>query len=112
MKTKVKSIDGDSLTFDNGLILSSDHDQDCCENHYLSFADLKLEDFEGLEFDLSNDGFFERIDDYGIKLIPVNGQSVSIPGYGSNNGYYSTNLALVLSDGRSFDISTCQVIND
>jgi hypothetical protein len=53
----------------------------------------------------------KKIEDYGIELIPVHGWSVKIPGYGSNNGYYSTNLSLVLSDGREFDITECQEIN-
>jgi hypothetical protein len=113
---KVVKIDSDSLEFDNGIILTSDHDQDCCENHYLSLSDLTIEDFNGLVFDLSKDDFYERIKDYGIALKPLNGFPVRIPGYGSNNGYYSSNLSLVISDGKgftkTFDISECQDIND
>ncbi len=112
---KVVKIDSDSLEFDNGIVLTSDHYQDCCESHYLSLRDLTLEDFEGLEFDLSNDDFFERIGGYGIALKPINGFPVRIPGYGSNNGYYSSDLSLELSDGKgftkSYDISDCQDIN-
>ena len=115
-KLKVVKVDPDSIEFDNGLTLTSDHDQDCCENHYLSFSDLTIADFEGLEFDLSGEDFFKRIEDYGIELIPIQGHSVKVPGYGSNNGYYSSNLDLVLTDGKSFtksfDISDCQVISD
>lgn len=109
---KVKTVDKDSITFENGITLTSNHERDCCENHYLDFSNLKLEDFEGLEFDLSGDAFFERVEDYGIRLIPTNGHPVSIPGYGYNNGYYSSNLDLVLSDGREFNITECQVITD
>lgn len=108
---KVIKIDNESIGFDNGITLSSDHETDCCEHHWLSFKDLKLEDFQDLEFDLSNDNLFERVEDYGIRLLPVNGHPVSVPGYGSNNGYYSTNLTLTLSDGRTFDISECQIID-
>src|SRR6478735_787806 len=104
MKTKVKSCNGDSITFFNGLTLNSNHTRDCCENHYLDFSNLEDSDFDGLEFDLSSDTFFERVPDYGIRLIPINGHPVSVPGYGSNNGYYSSNLSLTLSDGRSFDV--------
>ena len=112
---KVVRIDSDSLDFDNGITLISSHSPDCCEHHWLSLEDLTLADFDGLEFDLSNDDFFERIDGYGIALKPINGFPVRIPGYGSNNGYYSSNLSLVLSskeDGvlKHFDISDCQVI--
>jgi hypothetical protein len=109
---KVTKIDSESLIFDNGMVLSSFHDHDCCESHYLSLADLTLEDFEGLEFDLSNDDFFERIENYGIALKPKNGHPVRIPGYGSNNGYYSSNLALVLEANgeviKRYDITECQ----
>jgi hypothetical protein len=121
-KVKVVKIDDESLEFDNGVVLTSDHSeylisdnsQFCCESHYLSFADLTIADFEGLEFDLTSDGFFERIEGYGIALIPLAGFPVRIPGYGHNNGWYSDQLNLVLSDDRGFikvfDITKCQVI--
>lgn len=112
---KVVDVKG-GLTFDNGLHLDSEHEQDCCEQHYLSFHDLTLQDFDGLEFDLSSDDFFKRIEDYGIALKPIKGHSVKIPGYGSNNGYYSCDLSLCLYEKgnviKRFDITSCQVIND
>lgn len=115
---KVVKVTNDSLVFDNGYILESEHESDCCEYHWLSFTDLTLEDFEDMEFDLSNDEFFEKIDGYGIKLIPTSHHhSVRVPGYGSNNGYYSTNLTLTVSDSNfkklaEYDITECQVIDD
>lgn len=112
---KVTHVNEDGLVFEDGTSLYSDHDSDCCEHHYLSFADLSLSDFEGLEFDLSSDAFFERVEDYGIRLLPVNGQPVSVPGYGYNNGYYSANLTLVLEKDKAttkYDITECQVITD
>ena len=111
----VVKIDKESIKFDDGSELYSSHEQDCCEHHYLSFEHLTLDDFDGLKFNLSNSDFFKKIDGYGIELIPVKGHSVKVPGYGSNNGYYSSNLELVLSDGesfRNFDISECQDITD
>lgn len=109
---KVVHVNSDEITFENGVVLYSHHDQNCCENHYLSFADLSLNDFDGLIFDLSGDGFFERVEGYGIRLIPLNGHPVSIPGYAYNNGYYSSNLSLCLSGPhgfeRTYDIEECQ----
>lgn len=113
---KVIEISNDTIYFDNGTILTSNHDQDCCESHELDMEHLTLKDFEGLEFDLNNDNFFRRIEDYGIELVPVKGWPVKIPGYGSNNGYYSTELTLVVTNNKDFrkeyDISECQEIND
>jgi hypothetical protein len=114
-KLKVVKIEDEQIEFENGMILFSSHDQDCCENHYLSFKDLTIADFEGLEFDLTNDNFFKKIDDYGIELIPIHGHSVKVPGYGSNNGYYSSNLQLCIGGNgveKEWDITECQDIKD
>ena len=114
-KLKVTKIDSYSLEFDNGIELYSTHETDCCEHHFLSLSDLTLADFEGLEFDLTNDDFFERIEGYGIALKPINGHPVRIPGYGSNNGYYSPDLNLILTNNkdftRTFDVTECQYID-
>lgn len=110
MTTKAIKITDDGIKFDNGITLYSNHDSDCCESHYLNFKDLSLIDFEGLKFDLSGDNFFKRVDGYGIELLPITGHPIRIAGHGYNNGYYSTQLDLVLSDGRKFDVSDCQVI--
>lgn len=112
---KVVYVDEGVLRFDDGSKLYSEHESDCCESHYLSFADLSLPDFEGLDFDLWSPDFFEKVDGYGIRLRPVDGHSISVPGYGYNNGYYSSNLTLVLKREEStttFDISECQDIKD
>lgn len=104
-----------ALIFDDGVKLYSDHHQDCCEHHEITLDDLELSDFEGLEFDFTNDNFFKRIEGFGIELIPVQGHSVKIPAHGYNNGYYGTDLELVIEgDGilKKYDISECQVIED
>lgn len=113
---KVVKIDSESIEFENGIRLFSNHDQDCCENHYLSMSDLSLEDFKEMEFDLSGDNFFKRIDGYGIELIPLKGWSIKIPGYGYNNGYYSSMMDLIITNNndftRTYNISECQEITD
>ena len=113
MKTKVVKVDQYGLEFDNGMSLSSYHQSDCCESHELYFKDLELKDFDGLEFDLSNEKFFNKIPDYGIELIPLKGHSVKIAGHGYNNGYYSTDLTLVIHGNgynAEYDITECQDI--
>ena len=112
---KVVKISGDIIEFENGIQLYSNHESDCCESHELYIKDLTMSDFEGLEFDLSNDDFFRRIPDYGIELIPINGYSVKIAGHGYNNGYYSDQLDLIITDGKdfikSYNITECQDID-
>lgn len=110
--SKVIYVSSTSLGFDDGVTLYSEHERDCCERHWLSFSDLKLDDFDGLNFDLSGDSWFERVPGYGIRLLPLNGHQVAIPGYGQNGGFYSSNLAVVVeypgAMKRVFDISECQ----
>jgi hypothetical protein len=112
---KVVKIESECIEFENGVKLYSNHESDCCEQHWLSFEHLTFCDFEDLEFDLTGDSFFKKIEGYGIELMPINGHSVKVPGYGSNNGYYTTNLQLVLSKGedvyKEFDITECQEIS-
>lgn len=113
--SKIVEIGNEEVIFDDGSTLQSEHQSDCCEHHWLDFSGLELADVSKLDFDLSGD-FFERVEDFGIRLLPVNGMPIPVPGYGSNNGYYSSNLHLVLTDanGRevsSFDIGDCQVID-
>lgn len=109
---KVVKLDGNEVVFNNGIKLSSFHDRECCERHYLDFSILTLDDFEGLVFDLTSNNFFKRIENYGIELVPINGYSVKVPGYASNTGNYSSDLHLVLMDNndiiKNYDISECQ----
>jgi hypothetical protein len=110
---KVTSVTRDCITFSNGYELRSHHDQDCCETHELTLTDINLDDFDGLEFSLSGDEFFRKVPDFGIELVPISGHPVKIPAHGYNNGYYGTNLTLVLvtpNGLREYDITECQDI--
>lgn len=115
---KVIKVGEEGITFEDGSILSSAHEQSCCESHYLDFTHLTVDDFTGLEFEPHNLGkMVERIKNYGIALHPSSlGHPVRIPGYGTNNGCYSCDLDLVLTSRRGdsmaiLDITDCQKIN-
>ncbi len=88
-------------------VLYVEHERECCEYHYWYLKDLSRADFEGLKFDFSADGFFEMVDGYGIRLLPLNGHPISIPCYYSNNGYYSNELTLVLEKKETDDCLWC-----
>jgi hypothetical protein len=110
---KVVNVSSECIEFENNIKLYSEHEKDCCEQHWLDFEHITMSDFEGLLFDFTNDNFLEKIEGYGIALKPVNGFPVRIPGYGSNPGYYSSNLSLLITDDKDFrkvfDISECQL---
>lgn len=113
MKAKIITIHEDCLEFDTGHKLCDYHYQECCENHYINFEYLKLEDVKDLVFDISSTAFIEQVFGYGVRLKPTNNFPVSIPGYGDNNGYYSHQLELILRDASgievwSLNISECQ----
>jgi hypothetical protein len=112
----IKNEDDGVIEFSNGYRLTTHHESDCCEHHYWSLTDLTIDDFNGLEFDLDDDNFFGRIEGYGICLVPIDGFPIRIPAYGSNNGYYSQNLSLVLTkDNKTineFDITKCQDVDE
>jgi hypothetical protein len=99
MKVKVIKInkqgDRHEIIFDNGWKLYSEHEQECCEQHYIDLTHLTEQDFEGLYFDLEGE-FFKGVEGYGIILIPTNGHPVAIPVYADNNGFYSDELTLIL----------------
>jgi hypothetical protein len=115
MKAKIVKIHKNYLEFDTGHTLHSFHEQDCCEIHYVDFDYMKLEDVQDLVFDISSSNFIEPVAKYGVRLAPTNNFPVSVPGYGENNGYYSTHLALILRDAEgkeiwNLNISECQSI--
>ena len=101
------------------LMVSSYHSTDCCEYHYLDFSAVKdmIED-DMLFFFFSEDpmSFFCKVEDFGIRLLPTNNHPISVPGYGSNNGFYNSHIDLIVEDMRfhkeilNIDASECQNI--
>jgi len=113
MGIKIKSLDGNGITFEDGTKIYSDHDSDCCEWHELDTEGIDFDEVKDLEFDTSLplEELIEKVDGYGIRIKSSNNFPLSIPGYGYNNGYYSDNLTLYLTQGNrneSLDITECQ----
>lgn len=124
---KIVTIEDEKLIFDDGSVLMSTHDQDCCEWHWLDFSIMKLYnvgvttgkpiDIYQQEFDFSHGVTFKKVEDIGIILLDAEENKYLICGYGNNNGYYGTNLDLVYIDPSgqevcSYDITECQEVSD
>lgn len=76
----------EGLVFDNGTILTAYHSQDCCEEVYADFNQLRDTDILDHEF---NDLTIEDVPDAGFRL-----EGYFIPCYNSQNGYYSDVLTV------------------
>lgn len=116
---KIKSVRG-SIKFDNGLELWDHHDQDCCESVYADFSvadsynciagdksvyDLDFDDKTLLDT-------IERVCGEGFNLFDREGNSVFIPCYNVQNGWYSSDLSLRYGDQKrgkfkEINISDC-----
>ena len=85
---KIKSIEENKLTFDNGYYIECDHYQDCCEWNYADFEQL---DDLARNYDFDKNLRFETIDEAGFRF----GDSrcmFFVPCYSVQNGYYSHEL--------------------
>ena len=112
-KMKIKGIDTQFIEFDNGMILESEHDQDCCESHYADFESLIGQGWEDKEFpehlsELVVDSEMEikYTDDYNeswksfFQIKDKDNNKYTLTIYNANNGYYSDNVTLVLKNGN------------
>lgn len=128
---KYKNTGGGPFTLENDeyLIQMYDyHENDCCEEHFIEWGYGLDQITEEMRFTVNtNDyckGFIEKVEDYGIRIIPNpgTGHPIAFPGYGYNNGFYSTDLILIVvvfdkTSNTTFhkvelDISECQDISE
>lgn len=86
------------LKFDNGLILESDHDQNCCEINYLDFEQLPV----GTELPTMTAKEFAKaikIGDDGFSIKDIDGIPKWVQARSEQNGYYSYGVDLIIRDG-------------
>ena len=119
---KIVEIGSEHLKFDNGIYMTSEHYQDCCESHWADFSVMngynlntvtgKEIDIHEVEFDESNiKDSIQLIKDEGFNLIAKDGSKYFVPCYADNNGYYNSELTLSISGNglnEEIDISDCQ----
>ena len=122
---KIITINDGELIFENGLTITSEHEQDCCESHWADFSVMQgynINTVTGKQIDIKEVEFSENIkecidlvEDAGFNLIAIDGSKYFIPCYASNNGYYSSDLTLVISHNNvkaEIDITDCQKWDD
>lgn len=99
----IVKIEEESIELSDGTNIYSFHDQDCCEHHWA--------DFSVLEVNPDHKNPFDKLDFKGVEGLGFLMNGMLVNGYGDNNGYYSSNLDLVVTDGNTvyeWDISDYQ----
>ena len=123
---KIREFIGEEkIVFDNGTIMQSFHCHDCCENHWAELSKLKeynINPKTGDNIDIMQIEFPENIhehlillEDEGFNIVAKDGSKYFVPGYGENNGYYSTDITLIINypNGKKIevDLTKCQKID-
>lgn len=85
---KIKEITEKKIIFNNGVEITYYHDQVCCETVYADFSALKDQGILNIEIDNIN---IELVENAGFKL-----NGYFIPCYNEQNGYYSSDLELII----------------
>jgi len=108
---KIQTMENSKIVFDNGYTLADHHSQDCCENVYADFDHLKVYNVlphTGEKITIFDIEFDEDIDEKivgqegeGFCLVAKDESKWFVPCYNSQNGYYSSQLGLVIQKGET-----------
>lgn len=108
---KIKQINEDKIVFDNNYKLRYYHEQDCCENVYADFDMLrnynvsvktgKNINIKEIEFAETLETLVEGVAEAGFNIISIIGEKFFVPCYNQQNGYYSSDLELILDKGKT-----------
>lgn len=103
---KIKNITESNIIFDNGYEMEAFHDRDCCEDVYADFSVLqnynisnitgKTINIREIDFEENLNKLVKGIEGQGFNLISKIGENFFVPCYNEQNGYYSSNLTLIL----------------
>lgn len=86
-----------TLKFDNGLILESNHRQECCEYNYLDFEQLPV----GTELPTMTAKEFAKaikIKSDGFSIKDIHGIPKWVQARSDQNGFYSNEVDLIIMD--------------
>lgn len=102
--TRVK--EDEYIEFDNGVIISSYHDPDCCESNYLDFSQFRV----GMEFPAIKEPEdiqkFIHLRKDGIYLVSADGLPIWAQARSNQNGYYSDRVGVEVVIKTPFHLYT------
>lgn len=110
---KIKYINENSIIFDNGYKLETFPNQKYCEDVYVDFNILpfyKVSNITGKTINITEIDFEETLNklvkgikEKGFNIISKIGEDFFVPCY-EQNGYYSSNLKLILRKNKNTEI--------
>lgn len=120
---KIKEIKEDRIIFDNKYELECYHEQDCCEHVYADFGVLKdynvstktgkTINIKEIDFKENLLELIEGMKGQGFNILSKIGEKFFIPCYNEQNGYYSSNLRLILyKDGIEETVDISNYVED
>lgn len=105
---KIVAINTDSIIFDDGTIVTSEHESGQSMVHALSFGGLDPSIIDET-FDLSTDQFFDKIEGYGLQLRAINGRLFDL--WAPSQEFASEDFKLVVTKNGNtvgYDITGCE----
>ena len=103
---KIAEITEEYIKFTNGFVITCFHDQDWCEWNYAQFD--ALDDIAREAIFVGNLDF-EEVPGYGFKFGNKPYNMYFVPCYSSQNGYYSSDLDILLNGYKMLNIG-CEMI--
>lgn len=93
-RCKIKEITEDHILFEDGTVITYDHEQDCCEHNWADFE--QLDDIaRNCMFD-TDALIFEAVEGAGFRFGNKN-NLFFIPCYSDQNGYYTDRICIYLN---------------
>ena len=90
----IEKITTDKVIFDNGNVISFNHNQDWYEYNYVDF--VQIDDIaKNTEFDKNI--VFEEVKDSGFRFGNNNGRMFFVPCYSEQNRYYTNELKIYIN---------------
>lgn len=100
---RIESVTDIEIRFDNGNVITFDHEQDCCECNWADFSIL-TPNTVNYYYDFDEDLTFEFVEGLGFIFGSMDENELQhmifIPCYSDQNSYYSTDIDIYYNDHK------------
>lgn len=104
---KIKKLEDDYIEFDNGMKITCEHAQECCEHNYADFKSLK--DTPAMDNEFNEDLKFDSVENLGF-VFGDNHYKFFVPCYSIQNGYYTSSIKVFYNNELVINELKCNLI--